>query len=135
MVKNYYYLVAGLLAILFAITHALNGQNNVLPELTTSGLDTDSYTIFFYVWHMISFENLVLGLAFLVMAFHKNPAKVRFAARLLALLIVARWLVLFSSVILLNASAISEILTDSIAMACYVIIIFLGSRMRKMEAI
>ena len=33
MIKNYYYLAAGILAIVFAITHALNGQNTVLPLL------------------------------------------------------------------------------------------------------
>ena len=33
LIKNYYYLVAGILSILFSFTHAWNGQTSVLPVI------------------------------------------------------------------------------------------------------
>ena len=69
MIKNYYYLIAGLLAILFSITHAWNGQTLVLPTLNVDTITTDTRTIFFYVWHIITAENLRFGLALLFIAF------------------------------------------------------------------
>ena len=94
MIKNYYYLVAGILAFLFSITHALNGQNTVLPSLNASSITTETKTIFFYVWHIITAENLLFGIAFLFMSFHKNLSKVKYAASIIAILLVIRWIVI-----------------------------------------
>jgi hypothetical protein len=38
MVKNYYYLVVGILATLFAFIHSWNGQTTVLPMLQPTTL-------------------------------------------------------------------------------------------------
>jgi hypothetical protein len=51
---NYYYLVAGLLAILFSVTHELNGQHAVIPILSSNGLDINTVTTFRYIWHIIT---------------------------------------------------------------------------------
>lgn len=37
-INNYYYFIAGILAILFAITHAWNGQTVVLPKLLVNDI-------------------------------------------------------------------------------------------------
>ena len=58
MIKNYYYLVAGILAILFSITHAWNGQTVVLPSLHVEAITAETKTIFFYEYNQeISFIN------------------------------------------------------------------------------
>ena len=92
MIKNYYYLVVGILAILFSLTHAWNGQTVVLPSLNVPAITTDTKTIFFYVWHIITSENMLFGFAFIFMSFHKDLSRVRFAAWLIAILMIVRWL-------------------------------------------
>lgn len=133
MIKNYYYLVAGILAILFSITHALNGQNTVLPSLNVNSITIETKTIFFYVWHIITAENLLFGIAFLFMSFHKNLSKVKYAASIIAILLVIRWIVILGGTLLYNASGLKNILIDSIAIAVYVSLIFLGTKVKDKQ--
>lgn len=130
MIKNYYYLVAGILAIGFSITHALNGQNTVLPSLNVNSITIETKTIFFYVWHIITAENMFFGIAFLYMSFHNNLSKVKYAALIIAILLIVRWIVIFGGTLLYNASGLKNILIDSIAIAIYVSLIILGTKVK-----
>jgi hypothetical protein len=47
MIKNYYYLIVGVLVILFAFTHAWNGQTAVLPILNLYTIDIVLKNVFF----------------------------------------------------------------------------------------
>ena len=133
MIKNYFYLVAGILAIIFAVTHALNGQNTVLPSLNTSSITVEVKATFFYVWHIITTENLLFGITFIVMSVQKNLSRVRFAATVIAVLMIIRWIVIFGGTLLYNASALKNILVDTIAIAIYVFLIFLGTKVKDKQ--
>lgn len=133
MIKNYYYLIVGILAILFSITHALNGLNTVLPSLNVEAITTETKTIFFYVWHIITAENMLLGLAFLFMSIHKDLSKVRFAAWLIAILMVFRWIVILSGTILYNPSGLKGTLIDSIAIIVFVSLVLLGIKVKDKQ--
>ena len=130
MIKNYYYLIAGILAILFAVTHALNGQNTVLPSLNIDAITLETKTIFFYVWHIISAENLLFGFAFILMSLHKDLSKVRFTAWIISVLMIVRWLVIFGATLIYDVAGIKNTLVDSIAIIIYVILIILGTRVK-----
>jgi len=130
MIKNYYYLTVGILAILFSITHAWNGQTVVLPSLNVPPLTEDTKTIFFYVWHIITAENMLFGFAFIFMSFHNDLSRVRFAAWLIAILMIVRWVVIFGGTLLHNPSGLKNTLIDSIAIVIYVVLIILGTRVR-----
>ena len=80
LIKNYYYLVAGILSILFSFTHAWNGQTSVLPVINTSNIDLATKTTVFYVWHIMTAEIFGFGVSFLVMSFYKDLSKVKFTA-------------------------------------------------------
>lgn len=136
MIKNYYYLIAGILAILFSILHAWNGQSVVLPTLNIEKITIDTRTIFFYVWHIITAENMLFGIAFVVMAFYKDLSKVRFTAWMIALLMIFRLVVIVGETLLYDASGLENVLIDSIAIVIYVSIIILGTRVKdkKTEA-
>lgn len=112
MIKNYYYLIAGILAILFSVSHAWNGQVTILPSINVDAITTDTKTIFFYVWHIITAENMLFGVAFLVMSVHKDLSKVKFAAWIIAILMMLRWIVIFGSTIIYNAEGLKNILID-----------------------
>ncbi len=129
-IKNYYYLVGGVLAILFSITHVWNGQFVVLPTLNVDTITTDTKTIFFYVWHIITAEDMLFGLAFLFMSIHKDLSKVRFAAWVIAILMIVRWIVIFGATLLYNAEGLKHTIIDSIAIAIYVSLILLGIRVK-----
>jgi hypothetical protein len=128
MVKNYYYLIAGILAILFSISHAWNGQTIVLPSLNVDTITSDTKTTFSYVWHIITAENMLFGVAFIIMASQKDLSKVSFTAWMIALLMIVRLIVIIGGTLIYNASGLKNTLIDSVAIIVYVSIIVLGTR-------
>jgi hypothetical protein len=130
MIKNYYYFIAGILAILFAITHAWHGQTVVLPSLNIDTITTETKTIFFYVWHIITAENILFGVAFLFMSLHKDLSKVRFTAWVIAILMIVRLIVIVGGTILYNLEGLKNTLIDSIAIVVYVSLILLGTSVK-----
>lgn len=53
MIRNYYYIIVGLLCILFAVTHTLNGVETSLSILDQAQIENDTKVAFTYVWHII----------------------------------------------------------------------------------
>ncbi len=131
MIKNIYYLIVGILSILFSFTHALNGNNSILRLLDSSSIDLASKTTIFYVWHIITVENLVFGIIFIVMAFYKNQSKVKFTAFLIAVIMFARWIVIFGSTLLKNINAVADTLIDTIAIIVFIALTILGTRIKE----
>jgi hypothetical protein len=127
-VKNYYYLVVGLLSILFSFTHALNGQTAVLPIVDGSDIDLPTKTTVFYVWHIISVENFTFGISFLFMALYKDSSNVKFVAWLIAVVMIARLGVILGSTLFKNPNDLASTLIDSIAIIIFVGLILLGAR-------
>lgn len=117
----------------FSITHAWNGQTIILPSLNVDTITSDTKTIFFYVWHIITAENMLFGVAFLFMSFHKDLSKVRFAAWIIAILMIVRLIVIVGGTLLYNASGLSDTLIDSIAIVIYVSLILLGIRVKDKQ--
>jgi hypothetical protein len=130
MIKNYYYLIAGILSILFSFTHAWNGQTTVLPIVNASNIDLATKTTTFYVWHIITAENFVFGVSLLLMAFYKDLSKVKFTAWFIAVMIIARWGVVFGSTLFKNINGLADTLSDLIAIIIYVGLIILGTRVK-----
>lgn len=128
VIKNYYYLIVGILSILFSFTHALNGQTAVLPIINASNIDLATKTTSFYVWHILTVENFIFGVSFLVMAFYKDLSKVKFTAWFIAVIMVARWGVIFGSTLFKNINGLTDTLIDLIVIIIYVGLIILGTR-------
>jgi hypothetical protein len=131
MIKNYHYLIVGVLSIFFSFTHAWNGETAVLPLINASGIDQTTKTTMFYVWHIITTENLIFGIAFLVMACYKDLSKVKFAAWMMVAIMICRWCVIFGSTVLKNINGLKDAFTDIIAIIIYVGLIILGTRVNN----
>lgn len=127
-VRNFYFLTAGLLAILFAFTHAWNGQSTVLPVLQESAIAMDIQTVFMYVWHIITAENLIFGFVFIFMSFQSERSKNHFAAWTIVSLLIVRLLVILGITALQDISALTDTLIDSIAIVVYVTFIIMDIR-------
>lgn len=130
MVKNYFYLITGVLCVLFAVTHTINGISTSLQALGNSVTDNNTKVVFTYVWHIIGIENLVFGIALLIMAFQKNLSRVKFAAWLIIMILVMRWAVITFFTLLNNSGNAMQILTDSIAIFILIALLFMGTRVK-----
>lgn len=128
MKLNIYYLIVGILSVVFSFTHALNGQITVLPMIDASNLETITKVTMFYVWHIITVENLIFGIAFHIMAFYKDSTKCKFAAWIITIIIIARWGVILGSTLLKDINGIKNTLIDSMAIVVYICLIILGIR-------
>ncbi|MDD2611634.1 MAG: hypothetical protein PHR38_02470 [Bacteroidales bacterium] len=133
MKNNYYYFTVGVLCILFAFTHALNGFTSVLKVFETNPTDVSTKTIFHYVWHIITVENLIFGITLLIMAFYKDLTKVRFVAYVIAIILIARWAVILFFTMQYNKGSVSQITPDTIAIIVVVGLLLLGIRVKSKE--
>ncbi len=130
MVKNYFYLAVGVLCILFAATHTVNGVTTTLQALDNSPVDESVKVAFTYVWHIIGIENLVFGIALLFMAFQKGLSGVRFAAWLIIAILALRWIVISSFTLMSSSGGIMQILPDTVAIVVVIVLLVLGTRVR-----
>lgn len=130
-IRNFYYLIAGVLALLFAVTHVWNGQSAVLPTLDIGAISMDARTVFTYVWHIITAENLVFGIVFIYMSFQRERSKTRFAAWMIAAILIVRLTVILGVTASLDVSKLAGTYIDSIAIVLYVALIVLGASMKK----
>ena len=130
MIRNYFYLTVGVLCILFAVTHTVNGVSTTLAALENSVMDDSAKTAFTYVWHIIGIENLVFGIALIIMAFQKSLSKVRFAAWMIITILALRWIVISTFTMMNTGTGIMQILPDTVAIFVVIILLVLGTRVR-----
>jgi hypothetical protein len=128
MKMNIYYFIVGLLSLLFCVSHALNGCANFIPLIDAANVDLPIKITSLYIWHIISIENLIFGIVFLFMAFNKDSKYSTSTAWVIAVIIVARLLVIFVSTLIRDFSSIRNMAIDSIAIIIYVGLILLGIR-------
>lgn len=131
MIRNYYYLIVGLLCILFAVTHTLNGVETSLSILDQAQIENNTKVAFTYVWHIIGIENLVFGIALLIMAFRKNLSKVKFAAWLIIVVLAMRWVVISLFTVLNKEGDLKQLIPDTIAISVVIILLLLGTNVKE----
>lgn len=131
MIRNYFYLIVGLLCVLFAVTHTLNGFETSLLTLQNSQIENDTKVAFTYVWHIIGIENLVFGVALLIMAFLKNQKTVKFTAWLIIMILLLRWAVITYFTVLSNNGSFNQLLPDTIAIFVVIILLLLGTKVKE----
>lgn len=132
-IKNPYYFIAGILAVLFAATHAWNGQSAVLPKLDIETVSVDTQIVFTYVWHIITVENLVFGMVFMILSIQSTPSKGRLAALMIVSILLVRLIVILGVTTVLDPSALTGTFIDSIAIVIYIALISLGIKMRNRQ--
>jgi hypothetical protein len=130
MIKNYYYLIAGLLSILFSFTHAWFGQTKVLTLTDASNIDLATKTAVFYTWHMSTVENLIFGIAFIIMALYKDLSKVKFAAWLIVVIVIGHYALFIGSTLIKNSNGLKDASLELIVLIIYILLIILGINKR-----
>lgn len=130
MVKNFFYLAVGVLCVLFAVTHTINGVTTSLQALNDSMIENNIKVAFTYVWHIIGIENLVFGIALLIMAFQKSQSKVSFAAWLIVAILALRWIAIALFTLLNNGGKVMPIMPDTAAILVVIMLLVLGTRVK-----
>ena len=130
MVKNYFYLIVGVLCLLFAVTHTLNGVSTSLQVLNNSVIENNTKVAFTYVWHIIGIENLVFGIALLIMAFQNKMSKVKFATWLIIMILAMRWIVITLFTLLNNSGNVMPLIPDTAAIFIVIVLLLLGTKVK-----
>lgn len=130
MVKNYFYLIVGMLCLFFAFMHTWNGFETVLPVLNNTEIDNSTRTVFTYIWHIIGVENFIFGVALLIISFHKNPTKVKFTTWIIIAILITRWIVI-AYFTLSNNEDFKKLLPDTIAILVVVVLLFFGTKVKR----
>ena len=129
-VKNYFYLVVGVLCVLFAGSQTWNGLQTILPALHGSTIDSSVMTVFTYQWYIIIAEQLVFGVALIIMAFQKSVAKTKIAAWVITAILFVRGVITVVVTVSLGISNMTNLLTSAIAIFALFALMLLGNRVK-----
>ena len=78
--KNWFYFIVGVIAVFSTVTHTMDGLVTELPALSNSNLEQLTQSIFAFNYNIVAADHLGLGIALIIMAFHKNMALMKSAA-------------------------------------------------------
>lgn len=131
MIRNYFYLVVGVFCLLSAVTHEINGFATVFPALSNTNIDAESRVTFNYLWHIIATENVVMGIALVLMALRKNDNAGKFIALFVMALLVVRWASIAFSTLTADWANFTKILPESIIMWVLILLLWLGTRKKE----
>ena len=134
-IRNYYFLIVGILSVLFSVSHGWFGETTLLPLIESSNLDLSTRTAFFYTWHMSTAENFIFGIVFFIMAFYKDVTKLKFTVWLIVSIVVIRYAVFFVSTWIKNKSGINEAIPELVILIIYVVLILMGISRRKLKKV
>ena len=134
-IRNYYFLIVGILSVLFSVSHGWFGETTLLPLIESSNLDLSTRTAVFYTWHMSTAENFIFGIVFFIMAFYKDVTKLKFTVWLIVSIVVIRYAVFFVSTWIKNKSGINEAIPELVILIIYVVLILMGISRRKLKKV
>jgi len=114
MIRNYFYLVVGVLCLLSAVTHEMNGFTTLFPALSNTNIDAESKVTFNYLWHIIENDNAGKYIAQFVMA-----------------LLAVRWASIAFSTLTSDGGNLTKILPESIIIWILILLLWLGTRRKE----
>ena len=124
MIRNYFYLVVGVLCLLSAVTHEMNG-------FATTNIDAESRVTFNYLWHIIATENIIMGIALVLIALRKNDNAGKYIAQFVMALLAVRWASIAFSTLTSDGGNLTKILPESIIMWVLIFLLWLGTRKKE----
>ncbi|GET24064.1 hypothetical protein [Prolixibacter sp. NT017] len=86
---------------------------------------------FTYVWHTIGIENLVFGIALLIMAFQQNLLKVKFTAWLIIAVLTMRWIVISYITVMSSKGNCTLLIPDAITIFVVIILLLPGTKVKE----
>ena len=131
MIRNYFYLIVGVLCLLSAVTHEMNGFTTLFPALSNTNIDAESKVTFNYLWHIIATENVVMGIALVLIALRKNDNAGKYIAQFVMALLAVRWASIAFSTLTSDGGNLTKILPESVIMWLLIFLLWLGARKKE----
>jgi len=128
MIRNYFYLVVGVFCLLSVVTHEMNGFTTLFPALSNTNIDAESRVTFNYLWHIIATENIVMGVALVLIALCKNDNAGKYIAQFV---LAVRWASIAFSTLTSDGGNLTKILPESVIMWLLIFLLWLGARKKE----
>jgi len=109
----------------------MNGFTTLFPALSNTNIDAESKVTFNYLWHIISTENVVMGIALVLIALRKNDNAGKYIAQFVMALLAVRWASIAFSTLTADWANFTKILPESIIMWVLILVLWLGTRKKE----
>ena len=96
IIMNYYFFIAGVLSILFAIIHTMLGEKFVFYEFKKNPISKNIYNKLFINWLQVTASFLVIGMALIYISFLPHLNRRDFAPALILIFLVVDFLIFIS---------------------------------------
>jgi hypothetical protein len=128
LIKNNFFLLAGILSLVFAAGHVFWGQENVIARLQTQGIDSSLVALVQMGWNLPASTTFLSGLALLYASsrFISNGALP--LAWFILSINVGRYLLLLVTVGSLETYDLFTFIAQSAGVCLYIGVIYLGIR-------
>jgi len=109
----------------------MNGFTTLFPALSNTNIDAESKVTFNYLWHIIATENVVMGIALVLIALRKNDNAGKYIAQFVMALLSVRWASIAFSTLTADWANFTKILPESIIMWVLILVLWLGTRKKE----
>ena len=133
MMKNWFYFIVGIIGVFSAVTHTIDGLITELPILSSSNLAYTTQSIFAFNYNIVAADHLGIGIALIIMAFHKNMTLAKGGAWVIIIINTLR--VIVSIITVITAMAVSghpgTFWIPAIANAICIVLLLLGTKVKE----
>jgi len=79
-VRNWFYFIVGVIAVISAVTHTVDGLATEIPALSVANLEYMTQSVFVFNYHIVAADHLGIGIALIAMSFKNNTPATKSAA-------------------------------------------------------
>lgn len=126
IIHNYYFLVAGVVALLFAIGHSVWGLKYVLNYVQASGIPNQTKHMLFVIWNQPTVFHFFSSLTLVALSTIPNKAVTNPLAIFIGLVSFGFFLNYVGSSMIRNPAALAPILPQAVALMMYLGILGAG---------
>ena len=128
IIENYLFLVAGILAFLFSIGHAVYGQRNIMGHIYTSSMPSFTQHMLFVIWNQPTVFHFLSAIVLVIAATSSQSSTTDPLAGFIALVTLGFFLNYVVTSLVKNKSALQQIIPQAIGVLVYLVIIAIGIR-------
>src|SRR5262245_53870298 len=122
-IANTFFLVAGVMAFLFAIGHTVWGERNVLGDVRSSTMPAQKKHMLLVIWNQPTVFHVLSAVALILAAFSPESRVTRPLALFIGLVSFGFFLNYVAMSLLRNRSALAQIIPQTVGLMMYLAVI------------
>jgi hypothetical protein len=127
-IENYFFLLAGILALFFSIGHAVWGKRNILGDVQTSQMPPFTKHMLFVIWNQPTVFHFLSAVVLMIASTSTQKAATDPLALFIGLVSFGFFLNYVATSLVKNRSALAQIIPQAISLMVYLGIIVVGIR-------